>query len=155
MALQAYIPEADIQVEFLGPSAKRLLTLSSRQKYADIFMHADVLVRSCFLKILLDNHSPLNMVRKERVEKLKRCLGKVCQYVSGIPNLIQRAKRRLPIAHHWVTDTFAGTGEGWTLHVQNIDQLLESQNRNEFTLDNACDSGDSELKVRSENARHY
>ena len=46
------------------------------------------------------------------MEKLKRRLGKVCQYVSGISVLIQRAKRLFPIPHRWVADTFTGTGEG-------------------------------------------
>ncbi len=86
--------------------------LSSTQSYAGLFLHANALVCSRFLETLVGVGSPLNMVRKERIEKLKRRLGKVCQYVSGISNLIQRAKRILPIAYRWVTDTFPGTGEG-------------------------------------------
>jgi hypothetical protein len=54
----------------------------------------------------------LNQDRKERAEKLKRRLSKVCQYVSGVSNLILKAKRLFPIPHRWVTDTFVGTGEG-------------------------------------------
>ena len=128
LAMQAYVPEADIRVEF--PGADKFLgdhgdaippfaavwgdfvemitdrtvqgldaqdVPSSIQKYAELFLLADVLRRS--------------RDRKERAEKLKRRLRKVCQYVSSVSHLIQRAKRFFPIPHRWVTDTFAGTGE--------------------------------------------
>jgi OTT_1508-like deaminase len=142
LAMQAYVPEADIRAEF--PGADTLLgdygnavppfaavwgdfvemitdrtaqgldaqdVPSSTQKYAELFLLADVLGRSHFLKQLVDDRNLLAMDRKERAEKLKRRLGKVCQYVSSVSHLIQRAKRLFPIPHHWVTDTFAGTGE--------------------------------------------
>jgi hypothetical protein len=85
--------------------------LSSTQKYAELFFFADALGRSRFLKTLVDDRNLLTKDRKDRVEKLKRRLGKVCQYASGVSHLIQRAKRLFPIPHRWVTDTFAGTGE--------------------------------------------
>ena len=85
---------------------------SSKSTYAYLFILADILARSRFLKTLVDDCNLSNRERKERVEKLKRRLGKVCQYLSGITHLIQRAKRLFPIAHRWVMDTFPGTGEG-------------------------------------------
>ena len=104
-ALQGYVPEADIRVEFPGPGAKLRLgrygdeapsfatvwrdlvktitdetshglnaedPLYSTSYYAALFVHADALEHSRFLKTLLDDYSPLNMVRKERIERLKR-----------------------------------------------------------------------------------
>jgi len=41
-------------------------------------------MRSVFLKTLIDNCGVLNTDRKERLEKLKGRLGKVCQYLGGI-----------------------------------------------------------------------
>ena len=145
-ALEAYVPEADVRVEFPGSTANHLLEtygdgpfltvwndlieritnmtshgvdaedpLSSRRKYAELVIHADALARSRFLKSLVDECGPLKMGRKERVEraeKLKRQLGKVCQYMLDISHLIKKAKRLLPIPHRWVTDAFADTGEG-------------------------------------------
>ncbi len=46
--------------------------LYSTSYYAALFVHADALEHSRFLKTLLDDYSPLNMVRKERIERLKR-----------------------------------------------------------------------------------
>ncbi|KAF8313505.1 uncharacterized protein EI90DRAFT_552276 [Cantharellus anzutake] len=82
------------------------------QKYAILYLRADALGRSRFLNTLIANCGPLEMDRKGRLEKLERRLGKVCQYVSGISELIQGAKKMLPIRHRWVTDTFTGSGEG-------------------------------------------
>jgi hypothetical protein len=84
----------------------------ARRAYAYLFILADVLARSRFMKTLVDDRNLVNKERKERVEKLKRRLGKVCQYVSGITHLVQKAKRLFPIPHRWVTDTFPCTGEG-------------------------------------------
>jgi hypothetical protein len=62
---------------------------SSRDRYAALFIHADALAHSRFLKILVDpSHRVLNKESRGRVEKLKRRLGKVCQYVRSILNLI-------------------------------------------------------------------
>ena len=72
---------------------------SSKQKYAELFLLADALGRSRFLNILVDDRNLLTKDRKERAEKLKRRLGKVCQYVSSVSQLIQRAKRLCPIPH--------------------------------------------------------
>jgi hypothetical protein len=54
---------------------------SSTQKYAELFLLADALGRSRFLKTLIDDHNLLNQDRKEWAEKLKQRLGKVCQYL--------------------------------------------------------------------------
>lgn len=138
-ALQAYVPEADIRVEF--PVANLLeeyrdgsfftvwsnlvetitdLTsqglnaedpLSSTSKYATLVLHADTLARSRFFKTL-DDSALSNVACKERIERLKRRLRKVCQYFTDIAHVIKKAKRLLPISHHWVEDTFTGTGEG-------------------------------------------
>ncbi|KAF5374108.1 hypothetical protein D9615_008811 [Tricholomella constricta] len=85
---------------------------SSAKKYAKLFALANALRLSPFLKTLTDDRNLSNKDCKERAEKLKRRLGKVCQYVSGVSHLIQKAKRLFPIPHRWVTDTFTGTGEG-------------------------------------------
>ena len=84
----------------------------SAKKFATLFHLADALGRSRFLNAIVNERSLLTTRRKERAERLKQRLGKVCQYVSGISHLIRSAKRIFPISHHWVTDTFVGTGEG-------------------------------------------
>ena len=58
------------------------------QNYAGLYLCADALGRSHFLNTLVANCGPLDIDCKERLEKLKRRLGKVCQYVSGISELI-------------------------------------------------------------------
>ncbi|KAM6491131.1 hypothetical protein JOM56_013370 [Amanita muscaria] len=84
----------------------------STAKYAQIFLHANALKHSRFLKTIIEDRTDLlPNDRKWRAEKLKRRLDKVCQYVSGISHLIKKAKRYFPIPHHWVMDTFTGTGE--------------------------------------------
>ena len=120
LAMQAYVPEADIRVEF--PVADKFLgdhgdavppfaavwgdfvemitdrtaqgldaqdVPSSIQKYAELFLLADVFQCSRFLKKLIDDRNLLAMDRKERAEKLKQRLRKVCQYVSSVSHLIQ------------------------------------------------------------------
>jgi hypothetical protein len=81
---------------------------SSAATYAYIFLVADALACSRFLKTLMKDR---NLHRKGRAEKLKRRLNKVRQYASGTAYLIEKAKRLFPIPHRWVTDTFTGTGE--------------------------------------------
>ena len=76
--------------------------------YGDIFLVADALARSRFLKTLFED---CNLDRKRRAERLKRRLDKICQYAIGLTHLIEKAKRLFPIPHHWVMDTFTGTGE--------------------------------------------
>ena len=85
---------------------------SSKSTYAYLVILADALAGSRFLKTLVDDCNLVNKDRKERVEKLKRRLGKVCQYLTGITYLIQKARGLFPIPHRWVTDTFPDTGEG-------------------------------------------
>ena len=85
---------------------------SSRKKCAQIFLLADALRFSRFLKTLVEDCNILNSYRTGRAKKLKRRLDKVCQYVTGIRHLIQKAKRLFPIPHRWVMDKFTGTGEG-------------------------------------------
>ena len=62
---------------------------SSIHKYAELFLLTDILGRSRFLKKLVDDCNLLTMDRKERAEKLKQRLRKVCQYVSSVSHLIQ------------------------------------------------------------------
>ena len=78
--------------------------------YTDIFLIADTLARSRFLKTIFEDR---NLDWEERAEGLKRRrrLGKVFQYANGITHLIEKSKRLFPIPHHWVMDTFTGTGE--------------------------------------------
>lgn len=140
LALKAYEPEADITAEFpgadwllgkYGDAAPPIATVwgdfvekitnstaqglnagdFSKSKYTQILILADALKRSRFLKTLIEDRNLLTSDRKWRAEKLKRHLDKVCQYVSGISYLIQKSKRYFPIPHHWVMDTFTGTGE--------------------------------------------
>ena len=85
---------------------------SSESTYAYLVILADALACSRFLKMLVNDSNFVNKDRKERVEKLKRRLGKVCQYLTSITYLIPKAKRMFPIPHRWVMDTFPGTGEG-------------------------------------------
>jgi hypothetical protein len=90
-------------------------THSSTRKYAELFIVAEILYRSRFLKMLIEDRNRLNSERKDWAEKLKRRLGKICQYVSGIGQVIRRVKRLFPngnIPYRWVQDTFVGTGEG-------------------------------------------
>ena len=74
---------------------------SSKSTYGYLVILADALARSRFLKTLVDNHYFMNKERKERAEKLKRGLGKVCQYLSGITHLIQKAKRLPFMLSNW------------------------------------------------------
>jgi hypothetical protein len=85
---------------------------SSKKKYEDLFLFADTLSHSRFLHALVNSRDVLNNDLKERAQRLKRRLYKICQYVTGITNLIEQAKRLFPIPHHWVTDDFGATGEG-------------------------------------------
>jgi hypothetical protein len=85
---------------------------SSVERYEDLFLLADILSQSRFLDALIDRRDLLNNDGKERAQKLKRRLYKVCQYYGGITDLIRPAKRFFPIPHRWVADTFTGTGEG-------------------------------------------
>jgi hypothetical protein len=73
---------------------------------------ADAFVRSRLLDTFVNDPSHLNVHRKDRAEKLKRRLHKVCQYNHGIDILIRRARRFLSIPHYWVTDAFSGSEEG-------------------------------------------
>ena len=145
LALEEYMPEADITAEFphagllLGEYGNRIppfkalwrdfvqqITSTTARwaklyaehnvpamgnNYSSIVILADALSRSRFLKSLIEDRNLSRNDRKERAEKLKRRLGKVCQYVSGVTDLIQKAKRLFPIPHRWVMDTFTGTGE--------------------------------------------
>jgi len=85
--------------------------LASKWKYAGLWCSADTLVRSRFLKTLVDDHNLWDVECKKRVERLKRQMRKVGQYISGISHFI-RAAKRLPISHRWVTDIFPDTEEG-------------------------------------------
>ena len=90
--------------------------------YSRIVLLADALARSRFLKSLIEDRNLARNDREERGEKLKRRLGKVCQYISGITDLIQKAKRIFPIPHHWVMDTF--TGESAFSLCNNVEDAL-------------------------------
>ena len=73
-------------------------TSTSKATYAHIFLVADALACSRFLKTLMKDR---NLHRKGRAEKLKRRLNKVRQYASGTHYLIEKAKRPFPIPHRW------------------------------------------------------
>ncbi|THH03284.1 hypothetical protein EW146_g10473 [Bondarzewia mesenterica] len=87
---------------------------SSLQRYSWLFNVAEPLLHSRFLKELCGDRNRLNLARKEKAERLKRRLAKVCQYFSGVTQLVKRAKRWFPdgqIPYRWVNDAFVGTGE--------------------------------------------
>ncbi|THH16633.1 hypothetical protein EW146_g4031 [Bondarzewia mesenterica] len=84
---------------------------SSWAQYAKLYVVADILAHTCFLKELTSSNSAC----RERAERLKWCLTKVCQYIDGIDHLIWKVKRWFPngqIPYRWVNDSFIGTGEG-------------------------------------------
>jgi len=83
---------------------------ASAVTYAHIFLVADALARSRFLKTLFEDRNR-DFDRKKRAERLKRRLDKVCQYANDIMHLIKKAKQLFPIPYRWVMDTFTGTGE--------------------------------------------
>ncbi|KAG6812084.1 hypothetical protein H0H92_004449 [Tricholoma furcatifolium] len=79
----------------------------------NISLLATTISHAPFLKSILDDPNRAYLDRKARVlEKFKRRLDKVRQYVHGITKLVTRAKRLAPISHRWVMDDFSGTGEG-------------------------------------------
>jgi hypothetical protein len=87
-------------------------TTLSQGSYAKLPVVADVLLRSRFLKELIDDHNCLDSKRTDNAQRLKRRLGKVCQYVS-IAQLISFVKRLFPkgnVPFHWVQSVFDGTG---------------------------------------------
>ena len=84
------------------------VSTSAASAYGQIYLVADALASSHFLKTLVEDR---NLDRRRRAEKLKRRLEKVCHYANGITYLIEKAKQLFPIPHRWVMDTFTGTGE--------------------------------------------
>ena len=90
---------------------------------------ANILLRSPFLKLLCKDRNPSNFARRERAERLKRRLAKVCQYFGGVTQLVQMAKRWFPdgrIPYRWVGDTFVGSGEG---QVRLYDDYVDAMQR--------------------------
>ncbi|KIJ41325.1 hypothetical protein M422DRAFT_780449 [Sphaerobolus stellatus SS14] len=83
---------------------------ASYTEYARVFGAAYTLLHSRFLDMLtgVSNH---NIRLKLRAEKLKRRLGKVCQY-SRLNKLIKQMKRFPDIPFRWLRDDLKGTGEG-------------------------------------------
>ncbi|KIJ41327.1 hypothetical protein M422DRAFT_255838 [Sphaerobolus stellatus SS14] len=83
---------------------------ASYTEYARVYGAAYILLHSRFLDMLtgVSNH---NIRLKLRAEKLKRRLGKVCQY-SRIDKLIKGMKRFPDIPFRWLRDDLKGTGEG-------------------------------------------
>jgi hypothetical protein len=93
-------------------------------KYTTIVLIADALAHSRFLKTLVGDLNLTKKDRKERAEKLKRRLDKVCEYIRDVTHLIRKAKRLFPIPHRWVTDTFTGMGQCVLNLCDNVDDAL-------------------------------
>ncbi|KAG6825833.1 hypothetical protein H0H92_002251 [Tricholoma furcatifolium] len=78
-----------------------------------VYLYAMTIARSSFLESLIQRASDLmNKCLEEKAEKLKRRLGKVCEYAIEIQLLLERARKLPAISHRWVTSNFSGTGEG-------------------------------------------
>jgi len=93
-------------------------------KYATIVLLADALVHSRFLKALVGDLNLTKKDCKERAEKLRRRLNKVCEYIRDVTHLIRKGKRLFPIPHRWVTEVFTGTGERVLNLCDNVDDAL-------------------------------
>jgi hypothetical protein len=83
----------------------------SFMKYVRLVNAAAVLWDSRFLSQLISDPNRTNWVRIQDAVKLKRRLGKVCQY-TRIRQLIEKVQRLLNIPFEWVEESFPGTGEG-------------------------------------------
>ncbi|ETW74970.1 hypothetical protein HETIRDRAFT_120490 [Heterobasidion irregulare TC 32-1] len=86
----------------------------STMRYLVLDNLGKTLLCSPFLKLLCEDCHPLYSMRRERAERLKRHLAKVCQYFGGVTQLVKMAKKWFPdgqILYRWVHDTFVGLGE--------------------------------------------
>jgi hypothetical protein len=83
----------------------------SFMKYVRLVNAAAVLRDSRFLSQLISDPNRANWERIQDAVKLKRRLGKVCQY-TRIRQLIEKVQRLPNIPFEWVEESFAGTGEG-------------------------------------------
>jgi hypothetical protein len=83
----------------------------SFMKYVRLVNVAGILRDSRFLSHLISNPNRANWERIQDALKLKRRLGKVCQYTT-IRQLIEKVQRLPNIPFEWVEESFTGTGEG-------------------------------------------
>jgi hypothetical protein len=70
---------------------------SSLGRYEKLYLFAKTLRRSRVLKAPNNNCGHMDIGRMERAQRFKLRLRKVCQYVSNITNLVERAKRFLTV----------------------------------------------------------
>ena len=70
-------------------------------QYVQLFGAADALQNSRFLLQLTSDRNLLNLERRERAARLKRRLGKICQY-ARIEQLIKMVKRLPNIPFRWI-----------------------------------------------------
>jgi hypothetical protein len=80
-------------------------------QYVQLFSAADALQNSRFLLQLTSDRNLFNSGRRECAERLKRRLGKICQY-ARIEQLIKMVKQFPNIPFRWVEENLIGTGEG-------------------------------------------
>jgi len=80
-------------------------------QYLRLFGAAHTLQNSRFLLQLTSDRNLVNSERRDGAERLKRRLGKICQY-ARIGQLIQMVKRLPDIPFRWIEDNFVGTGQG-------------------------------------------
>jgi len=83
----------------------------SFMKYVRLVNVAGILRDSRFLSQLISDPNRKNWERIQDAVKLKRRLGKVCQY-TRIRQLIEKVQRLPNIPFEWVEESFSGTGEG-------------------------------------------
>ena len=82
----------------------------SFMQYVRLVNAAAVLRDSRFLSQLISDPNRSHWERIQAVVKLKRRLGKICQYTK-IRQLIETVQRLHNISFEWVEESFSGTGE--------------------------------------------
>lgn len=102
---------------------------SSVNQYVDLVVVANFLLRSRFLKELIEDRNRLNLGRKELAERLERLLAKVCQYVNGTQQLVRRVRSLFPdgkIPYRWTNDAIFGTERSCELRGTSYDAVSKA-----------------------------
>ncbi|KAG5641449.1 hypothetical protein DXG03_005210 [Asterophora parasitica] len=80
----------------------------SPRAFLELYIIADTFRRSRFMRGLT-NRQPLELPLKNKIERLQRRLGDICQY-DGLELLIKRVRQVGSIPFRWVGDEFARSG---------------------------------------------
>ncbi|KAG5641448.1 hypothetical protein DXG03_005209 [Asterophora parasitica] len=86
---------------------KSLFDLSANA-FLELYIIADTFRRSRFMRGLT-NRQPLELPLKDKIERLQRHLGDICQY-DGLELLLKRVRQVGSIPFRWVGDEFARSG---------------------------------------------